>query len=98
MVTLSSLWSCLLLAGGVVLVEPAPDLLAEPAGGDVLAEQRARAILVVAELAVQHLGDREAGIEADEIGELERPHRVVQAELHAGIDVARGAEALVEAV
>jgi len=35
----------------VVLVEAAAGLLAEPAGGDVLAEQRARPVLVVAELA-----------------------------------------------
>src|SRR5882762_1385676 len=90
--------SGLLLTGGVVLVEAAADLLAEPARGDVLAEQRARPVLVVAELAVEDLGDREARIEADQIGELERAHRMVEAELHAGVDVARGAQALVEAV
>ena len=31
----------------------------------------------------------EAGVEADEVGERERAHRVVQAELHAGVDVLR---------
>src|SRR3569623_985884 len=41
---------------------------------------------------------REAGIEAEQIRELERAHRRVEAELHAGIDVVRGAEPLVEAV
>src|SRR3569623_494355 len=65
---------------------------------DVLVEQRTRTVLVVAELAMQHFGDREARIEADQIRELERAHRMVEAELHAGIDVVRGAEPLVEAV
>src|ERR1041384_8065471 len=78
--------SGLLLAVRVVLVEPAADLLAEPAGGDVLAQQRTRAVLVVAELAVTHLGDREARVEADQVRELERAHRMVEAELHAGVD------------
>src|SRR5947208_1091597 len=94
----SWLSALLRLALRVVLVEPAADLLAEPAGGDVLPEQRARPVLVVAELAVEDLGDREAGVEADQIGELERAHRVVEAELDAGVDVDRRAEALVEAV
>src|SRR5262245_60373577 len=76
--------SGLLLALRIVLVEPAADLLAEPAGGDVLPEQRARPVLVVAELAVQHLGDRQAGVEPDQVGQLERTHRVVEPEPHAG--------------
>src|ERR1041384_3008805 len=88
--------SGLLLAVRVALVDPGAALLAEPAGGDVLAQQRTRAVLVVAELAVQHLGDREAGVEADQVGELERPHRMVSPAPHAGIDVRRGAQPLVE--
>src|SRR5512144_2898227 len=90
--------SGLLLALRVVLVEPAADLLAEPARRDVLAQQRAWPVLVVAELAMQHLGDRQAGIQADQIGELERPHRVVEAEPHAGVDVGRRPQPFVEPV
>src|SRR5512132_2130231 len=90
--------SRLLLSLGVVLVEAAQRLATEPARSDVLAQQRTRPVLVVAELAMQHLGDRQARIEADQIGQLERTHRVIEAELDAGVDVRRGAEALVEAI
>src|ERR1043166_6499315 len=91
-------FSGLLLALRIVLVEPAADLLAEPAGSDVLPQQRTRPVLVIAELAVQHLGDRQAGIEPDQVRQLERPHRMIQPEPHAGIDVRGGAEPLVEPV
>src|SRR3569623_296174 len=92
------IWTLFLLALRVVLVKAAQRLATEPAGRDVLAEQRTRTVLVVAELAMQHFGEREARIEADQIRELERAHRMVEAELHAGIDVVRGAVPLVEAV
>src|ERR1044071_7895931 len=97
-VTRDDIASRLLLALRVVLVEPAGALLAQPAGGDVLAQQRARPVLVVAELAVQHLGDRQAGVEADQVGQLERAHRMVEPEADAGVDVGGRAEALVEPV
>src|SRR5207248_7568665 len=54
----------------VVDVEPAAGLLAEIAGGDEVLQDRGRAVLVVAEISLEHLGDREHGVEADEIGEL----------------------------
>src|SRR5262249_39982413 len=81
-----------------VRVEAPSHLAPEPACRHVLPEQRARPVLVVAELAVQHLGDGEAGVEADEGGELERPHRVVEPELHTLVNVLDGAEPLVERV
>src|SRR5262245_33345955 len=90
--------SSFLLPLWIVLVETAHHLLAEPARRDVLAQQRARPVLVVTELAMQHLGDREAGVEADQIGELERPHRMIEAELDTGIDIARGAQAFIEPI
>ena len=37
-------------------------------------------------------GDREAGIEADEVGELERPHGMIEAELYSLVDVLGAAE------
>ena len=42
-----------------VVVEAAPALAPQPAGRDVLAQQRAGPVLAVAELAVQHLEDRQ---------------------------------------
>ena len=45
---------------------------------------------------MQHLGDRQAGVQADVIGEFEWAHRVIQAELDASIDVRRRAEVFVQ--
>ena len=67
-------------------VEPASGLPAEPSGSDVLPEQRARTVLRVAEPVVHHLENRDARVEADEVRERERTHRVVHAELHHLID------------
>src|SRR5512134_110759 len=67
-----------------VVVEAALGLAAEPARLDVLHEQRAGPVLGIGEPLVQHLHYGEAGIQADEIGELERPHGMVGAELHRG--------------
>ena len=50
-------------------MEPPPGLPAEPPGVDVLPEQRAGPVAVVAEVAVEDLEDGEAGVEADEVGE-----------------------------
>src|SRR5215510_11038408 len=52
---------------GAVVVEAALDLAAEPAGLDVLHQERAGAILAVGQPLIEHLHDREAGVEADEI-------------------------------
>ena len=41
------------------------------------------------ELALEILGDLQADVEADEIGESQRSHRVAVAELHRGVDVGR---------
>ena len=38
----------------------------------------------------------EADVEPDEVGQLERAHRVVEADPGAGVDVVGGAEALLE--
>src|SRR5216683_4009458 len=80
------------LAG--VVVEAALDLAADPAGFDVLHQKRTGAILRIGQALVQHLHHRQAGVEADEVGELERAHRMVGAELHAGVDRLDIADAL----
>src|SRR6476469_3925179 len=84
------------IAGSSVFVETAPRFAAEPAGRDILAEQRRRPILVVAELGVQHFRDRQARIEPDQIRQFERTHRVIQSELHALIDVLDRSERLLQ--
>ena len=43
-------------------------------------------VLRIAEAVVQDVEDGEADVEADEVGERERPHRVIHPELHHGVD------------
>src|SRR5271166_4698096 len=62
---------------GAVVVEPSAGLAAVPAGLDVFHQQRAGAVFAIGQPLVQHLHDRQAGIEADEVGELEWAHLVV---------------------
>src|SRR3984893_7207984 len=81
-----------------VIVETAPALAAEPAGLDVFHQQRAGPVLRIGETLVEHLHHREAGIEPDEIRELERAHRMVGAEPHRRIDCVDRADAFIERV
>src|SRR6266853_465356 len=55
-----------LVAAGVI--KAAAGLAAEPAGLDVFDQQRAGPVLAVGQTLVEHLHDREAGVETDEIG------------------------------
>src|SRR5439155_20458239 len=70
----------------VVVVEAASRLAAEAAGLDELTQQRAGCVLRVSEARVQHLHDRNARVEADQVGEGERPDRMVEAELRDRVD------------
>src|SRR6476661_3870420 len=81
-----------------VLVEAAAGLAAQPPGLDVAAQQRAGPVLVVPEPVVQHLHDRQAGVQADQVGQRQRPHRVVHAQPHYGVDRLAVAHALHQAV
>ena len=47
---------------------------------------------------VQHLHDREAGVEPDEIGEFQRTHRMMGAEPHRRVDRLDVADAFIERV
>src|SRR6185503_9519824 len=85
-----------LLTLGVVRVEPASGLSTEPTRRDEIPERRRGAILVVAEVAVEHLADGEHRVEADEIGELERPQGMVQTEARTGVDRVGAADPLLE--
>src|SRR3972149_6630934 len=75
-------------AGGVMGRggEPALGLPPEPAGGDVARQQRRGPVLVVAEVAVEDLEDREADVEADQVGQRERAKGMTQAEAHDRVD------------
>src|SRR5262245_35640317 len=67
-------------------VEALAGLLSELPGADHRTQDGRRPELI-ADLALQVLEDRKANVETDEVGQLERPHRVPIAELHAAIDV-----------
>jgi hypothetical protein len=71
-----------------------PGLLAEVPRRHQLLEHARRPELLAAEPVVEHLQDPEADVEPDEVGQLERTHRVVEAHLRARVDVVGRAEAL----
>ena len=71
-------------------------LAAEQAGTDHLAEQRVRTILGIAELFVENFHDGEVDVVADEVGQGQRSHGVVGAELHAFVDVFSAGDAVGE--
>src|SRR6267142_6104 len=78
-------------------IEPLPRFSAELSFGDHFLEQRRRPVLLLVEPVLQHLHDGEAHVEADQIGERQRPERVIHAELHHLIDRFRSRDALVYA-
>src|SRR5216683_6909577 len=82
----------------VVAVKAAHSLASEVTGVDVLLEQRAGPVLIVAQDLMHDLHDREAGIKADEIRQLERPHRLIGAQLHRSINVGDTADSLIERI
>jgi len=45
------------------------------------------------ELLVERVGDREGGVESDEIGQCERPHGMCTTDDHPGVDVLRAGKA-----
>src|SRR3546814_11523001 len=61
---------------------------------DQLHQYRCRPVLLVAKIGLEHAQDFQQGIETDEIGQRKRPHRMTEAELHAGIDVGNRSEPL----
>src|SRR6188508_1660750 len=81
-----------------IVVEAPLRLAAEPAGLDVFHQQWTGAILRIRQAFVEHLHDRKAGIETDEVGKLERPHGMVCAEPHRLVDRLDRSDALVEGV
>ena len=74
----------------LVGVEAAAGLAAEHPGGDHLLEDRRRRVQPVAALAVHRLEDLVRRVEADQVEQRERAHRVAAAEPHRGVDVLAG--------
>src|SRR5437588_3238058 len=78
----------------VPLVEAFARLPAELPFGDQAPQDVGRAEALGAEPVVQVLGDVEAHVKADEIGQAERPHRVIVTEFHRRIYTFRVGDAL----
>src|SRR6185437_11753390 len=80
-------------SGRLIVVETAPALLAEISGGNHAAQQRTGTILRIAETVVEDVEDREADVEADEVGQRQRAHRMIHAQLHHAVDRFRRSDA-----
>src|SRR3954463_4519212 len=81
------------LLGGVdrVLEKTTTGLAAELPGGNHAAEERARAVFRIPETVMEDVHDRKAHVQADEVRERQRSHRMVHAELHHRVDRLRRA-------
>lgn len=80
------------------MVNAAAALASKPASIHVLNQKGAGAILGIAEPGVDGTHDGEAGIQPDEVGQRQRSHGLVGAQLHARVDVRRGAHPLQQAI
>src|SRR5947207_15939949 len=79
-----------------VIVEAAARLATEMAGCDELAKRRRWGEPLLPVFVEHDLSNRVARVEADEIEQLERTHRVVRAALHRRVDLLDRPEALLE--
>src|SRR3954469_23597032 len=75
-----------------IVIDALSGLFAEPAGFHVLRKQRTRTVLFAHAL-MKILEDAEPRVEAHEVDELKRSHRVIEPELERLVDVARGGHA-----
>src|SRR5213594_2235550 len=85
----STIWRCVSerpVASIAIDIETAAALPHQPPRGHHLPEQRRRPVLVVAQIAMQHVENREAHIEPDQVGERERPERMIHPQLHHCVD------------
>src|SRR5438067_9639567 len=77
-----------------VFVEAAAGLPAKTPGLDVLPEERRRRVPIVTEALLQDLHDGDARVEADQVGECERAHRMRETEPRDRVDRLRLGNAL----
>src|SRR5881394_3233600 len=83
----STTWRCMSVSGSVTIdIEPHARFSAEASLPNHLLEQRSRTVFFVSESLFQHLENREADVETDQIGERERSERMLHAERHHLID------------
>src|SRR6476646_9849342 len=76
----------------LVVIEAPPGLPAEPPGGDHALHQGRGCVLVPLEFLIERIAHRVQDVEADEIAQCERTHRVPGPELHPLVDVLPGGE------
>src|ERR1041384_28953 len=76
-------------------IEPLARFSAELSVGNHFLEQRRRPVFLRVEPVLQHLHDREAPGEPDQVGERQRTQRMIHAELHDLIDRLRGGDTFV---
>ncbi len=81
------------LDGGVVGKKSASSLTSEIARVAHLLKQRARPEFWIVETLIQRVHNVEHHVETDQIGQRQRPHRVISAELHHDIDISRRRQA-----
>src|SRR5678809_1449870 len=79
-------------------IESTLRLPSSPPCRNVLPKEGARAVLGIAMALLQHFEDRDAGVQPDQVGQRQRPHRMIHAELHHGIDGLGAADTFHEAV
>jgi hypothetical protein len=82
--------------GLLVRVEPPTALAAEHACADHLLDDGARRVQAVTALLVHRVEDLVCRVEADEVEQRERAHRVTAAEAHRGVEVLAGGVAALE--
>src|SRR6266567_133716 len=65
-----------------VLIKPASRLSPQPAGVNITLQQRARAVLWIAETVMQNIHDCQANVKSDEVSQRQWPHRMIHSQLH----------------
>src|SRR3989475_10474053 len=84
------------LPSGAPVVKPLATLLAQLPPGDLVAQDLRGLESAILQRLEQIVRDGEADIQADQVGEFERTHRVVVAELHRLVDVFGGRDAFLQ--
>ena len=77
-----------------VIVEASAALSSKQAAADHLLQQRVRTILVVQSLGVEDVHDLKADIQADQIAQSQRAHRMVRTEVHRLVNIFHGGKTL----
>src|SRR6202163_3154293 len=81
----------------VIFVEPSPLFPSQPPRVDHLHQQRAWPVLGISKPLLEHAQDVHTDIQADEVGQGERSHRVIHPQLHNLVDGLRLPDSLVKA-